>query len=282
MRLSKKFDKNISANDWTLDIEELKSKITEKTKFILLNTPHNPTGKVFSREELEKIAQVAIQHDLYVLSDEVYDQIYYEDEHVRIATLPGMWERTITVGSAGKTFGVTGWRVGWLIGPSVLLKSVVATHARTVFCVATPLQEAVARGFEEAMKNNYFQKQRDLYRKQRDYLVKVFEKLNLPVAITRGSYFLMVNTDKLDLKGVEAVKWEEKSDPNAMEPHDYTVCRWLTTEIGVTAIPPSSFYDESNYDLAKHLARFCFCKTDETLEEASKRLEKLSAFISQE
>lgn len=279
LRLQKQFDRLISANDWKLDIKELESKITDKTKFILLNTPHNPSGKVFSKSELEAIAKLAIEKDIYILSDEVYDQIYYEEPHIRIATLPNMWDRTITVGSAGKTFGVTGWRVGWLIGPPNIIKNIVATHARTVFCVATPLQEAVARGFELAGQNNYFQEQRDLYKKQRDFLIKVFSDLNIPVAKTQGSYFLMVNTESLNLDHVKSVKWEEKSDPNALEPHDYTVCRWMTTEIGVTAIPPSSFYDESNYGLARNLARFCFCKTDETLKEAASRLQRLKEFM---
>lgn len=259
-------------------MKELKSKITKKTKFLLLNTPHNPSGKVFSQKELEEIADIAKEHNIFILSDEVYDQIYFESEHKRIASIPGMWERTITVCSAGKAFGVTGWRVGWLFGPKELIKNVVSNHARTVFCVATPLQEAVARSFEKATELGYFEQQRQLYKKQRDKLVEIFGKLGIPVAVTQGSYFLMANTENLQIDA-KPIHWEEFSDPNIMEPHDYTVCRWLTTEIGVTAIPPSSFYDSENRDLARNLARFCFCKTDETISAAEKRLSKLSEYL---
>jgi kynurenine aminotransferase len=128
------------------------------------------------------------------------------------------------------------------------------------------------------MRNGYLQAQRDLYRKQRDRLIGIFGRLGLPVAVTQGSYFLMVNTEKLRVEA-EPVQWEESSDPAVLEPHDYTVCRWLTSVIGVTAIPTSSFYGPQNRHLAKNLARFCFCKTDETLDEAERRLMKLKEFL---
>ena len=146
-----------SAAEWTLDIDELRAAITPRTRMLILNTPMNPIGKVFRREELAAIAAVAIEFDLLVLSDEVYEwMVYAPAQHVRIATLPGMWERTITLGSAGKTFSVTGWKIGWAIAPAPLANAINLAHQWIPFAVTTPLQEAVAIAFEEAAKGEYF------------------------------------------------------------------------------------------------------------------------------
>ena len=132
---------NLTADSWTLDMQELESKITPKTKLLLLNTPHNPTGKVFSLVELQKIAEVCIRRNILVLSDEVYEELVFNDKkHTRICTLPGMWERTMTVSSAGKLFGATGWRVGWVYGPTEAIANCVKVQSMTVFTSVTPLQ----------------------------------------------------------------------------------------------------------------------------------------------
>jgi len=146
-----------TGQDWIIDFDELRRAITPRTKMIMLNTPHNPVGKVFTRKELEAIAALVEQHNLLVLSDEVYDCLLYDnEEHVRFATLPGMWERTITVGSAGKSFAATGWRVGWLIGPESMIKPTLAASTRIVFCTNSPLQEAAAAGLEQVKQRGFF------------------------------------------------------------------------------------------------------------------------------
>lgn len=202
----------------------------------------------------------------------------YEGELFRIATLPGMWDRTVTFGSGGKSFGVTGWRIGWVIGPQHLLKYMLAIHARTVFTTPTPLQDAVAHGLEHSLKSNYFEKATNDYLRRRDKAVKIFKDLGLPVAIPQGSYFFMVDTSRIKVDLPQRLS-EESNDPKVMETRDYAICRWLTTEIGVTAIPPSAFYQPENKHLAENMIRICFCKSDETLELATQRLEKLRQYI---
>lgn len=196
----------------------------------------------------------------------------------RIGNLPGMWDRTVTFGSGGKTFGVTGWRIGWIIGPKHLLKYILAVQARTVFTTPTPLQDAVAAGFEHCQNADYFEETREDYQRRRDRAVKIFKDLGLPVAIPKGSYFFMVDTSRIKVDLPKRPS-EEVSDPNVMEPRDYAICRWLTTECGVTAIPPSAFYSSENKPMAENMIRICFCKTDETLEAAEKRLQKLKQYI---
>lgn len=280
---------DISANDFTLDWGQLEGAITPKTKALILNTPHNPTGKVFSQEELEKIAKISIKHNLLVIADEVYDQLYFDDaRHLRIATIPGMWERSLTVGSAGKTFGVTGWRVGWVIGHEALIKNTVAIQARTIFCTSTPMQEAIALSFECAEQTKYFDKiYRPEYTKKRDILEGCFKELGLPVARTKGSFFTLVNFSPL-LKNPEFVshaklmdKRPSEEEPDQVETMDYRLCRYLTTDqsVRVTAIPPSAFYAPANRDLPSTWARFCFAKDEATLLKAKERLLTLKRWI---
>lgn len=146
MNSSKGGDGSISSATFALDMRELESKITNRTRVLVLNTPNNPLGKMYSREELEQLASLCIKHNILVLADEVYEQMYYAPEsHLSIASLPGMWERTITIGSAGKTFSVTGWKIGWALGPRHLIRYLQLVHQTAVYTVATPLQEAIAR-----------------------------------------------------------------------------------------------------------------------------------------
>ncbi|KAF9933323.1 hypothetical protein BGZ75_000792 [Mortierella antarctica] len=267
--------KDMSASEWKIDIKELESKITPRSKIIVLNTPHNPIGKVFSREELTEIGALAAKHNLLIISDEVYDRLYFDPKnHQRIATLDGFWERTITVGSGGKTFGTTGWRVGWLIGPKALLEPALAAHTRVVFCVNSPLQEAIAVGFEQADERGFFGSQISAYDHKREKLLSVFRKLGLPCTVPEGSYFILVNTDKIQVPA-------DYEFPALLHsrPKDFRTCYWLTKEIGVCAIPPTEFYSKPNQKLAENFARFAFCKTDETLDAAAERLSKLSEYI---
>ncbi|KAG0232354.1 hypothetical protein BGW42_008223 [Actinomortierella wolfii] len=267
--------KNMEASQWKVDIKELESKITPRSKIIVLNTPHNPIGKVFSREELEQIGDLAAKHNLLIISDEVYDRLFFDHKkHERIATLKNYWERTITVGSGGKTFGTTGWRVGWLIGPKALLEPALAAHTRLVFCVNSPLQEAIAVGFEKADEIGFYGSQIQQYEAKREKLLSVFRELGLPYTIPEGSYFILVNTDKIQVP-------QDYKFPEILykRPKDFRTCYWLTKEIGVCAIPPTEFYSKPNQPLAENYARFAFCKTDETLDAAAERLLKLKPYI---
>ena len=252
------------ATEWALDLDELAQAFSERTRLLVLNTPHNPVGKVFNREELTAIARLVQEHDVLVLSDEVYEWMVYDGvEHVRIASLPGMWERTITLGSAGKTFSVTGWKIGWAIAPPHLAKAILMAHQWIPFCVATPLQEAVAQAFEQAPEEGYFDWLSAMYQAKRDRLIRVLEETGFVPTAPQGSYFVVADTRQLDIPATAL---------DASEPRDVAVCRWLTTEVGVAAIPPSAFYSPEHKHLAQHLARFCFCKTDSVLDEAAQRL----------
>ena len=263
------------AEQWALDHDELAAAFSPRTKLLILNTPLNPLGKVFSRAELQEIADLVIAHNITVLSDEVYEWMVYPApeqparaaqpaqsvQHVRIATLPGMWERTITLGSAGKTFSVTGWKIGWAIAPRPLAQALLMAHQWIPFAVATPLQEAVAVAIEGAEAQGYFRWLAAMYAAKRDRLLTALADAGLPPMTPDGSYFIVVDTSALAVDVPAGVR------------RDVAVCRWLTGEVGVAAIPPSPFYSKGHQHLADNLARFTFCKTDDLLEEAARRLQ---------
>ena len=243
--------------EWSFDPEALRAAITAHTRVILLNTPHNPTGKVFSRTELEFIASVAMEHDLLVVTDEVYDRILFDDAvHVPIATLPGMWERTITINSVGKTFSLTGWKVGYAIGPERLIDAMRSVHQWVTFATSTPFQVAMAEAIPAATANGYYLDLERDYHERRDVMVKILASAGLPPLRSSGSFFVMTGF------GDHAFA------------NDVDFCRWLIVEIGVTPIPPSAFYLEPA--TAPRLLRFCFAKRLATLHEAGRRLEHLS------
>ncbi|OBZ76330.1 putative aminotransferase C6B12.04c [Grifola frondosa] len=190
------------SEEWTIDFDELRRAVTPRTKMIIVNTPHNPVGKVFSRQELEQIAAIAEEHNLIVMSDEVYDTLVFDGrEHVRIATLPGMWDRTVTVGSAGKMFAATGWRVGWLIGPPSIIGPTLAASTRIVFCSNSPLQEAAAVGLEQARERGFFEQQLREYDERRKILTEGFDRLGMKYTMPEGSYFALLD--------ISNVRWPE-------------------------------------------------------------------------
>ncbi len=246
----------LHAPDWRFDPEELAAAFSDQTKLFLLNTPHNPTGKVFTRSELEQIADLCQQHDVTVITDEVYDRIVFdENEHIPIATLPGMWERTLTVNSTGKTFSMTGWKIGFTVGPADLNAAIRATHQFSTFATATPFQEAMAVALETAEERGYYQQLRDEYAERRDRLRAVLADTSLPPLECQGAYFLMSDVT-----------------PHGFD-NDIDFCRYLVTEAGVAAIPPSAFYLDPA--TAPPLARFCFAKKFETIDAAAERLSRL-------
>lgn len=250
--------------DWSFDAEALRAVVSDRTKLILLNTPHNPTGKVFTRDEMKAVAAVAQDRDLVVVTDEVYDRITFDGApHVPIATLPGMWERTLTINSTGKTFSLTGWKIGYAIGPDWLQNALRSVHQFVTFATATPFQEAMAEALELARSNGYYEDLRRDYDARRTLLAGYLEDAGLPALPVQGSYFLMVPFQHLDVRFTT----------------DVAFCRWLIEEIGVTPIPPSAFYLDPL--TAPKMVRFCFAKERETLHEAGRRLDRVAAALGE-
>lgn len=260
------------ARDWVLDPDELTAAFNERTRLIVINTPQNALGKVYTRAELEMIARLVQQCDAYVLSDEVYEWMVYPVDDadavasplLRMATLPGMWERTITLGSAGKTFSVTGWKIGWVIAPPDIIYALLMAHQWIPFTVATPLQEAVAVSFETAPHEGYFEWLPNMYRAKRDRLIQTLLDVGLTPIQPDGSYFILADTSGLNVPDVSGKR------------RDINICHWLPRAIGVVAIPPSHFYSPPHQYLTDNLVRFTFCKTDELLSAGAERLQKLT------
>jgi aspartate/methionine/tyrosine aminotransferase len=245
-----------SSATWWFDPEELRAAFAQGPRLIVLNTPHNPTGKVFSRAELELIAELCVEHDVLALCDEVYDRLTYDGaRHESLALLPGMWERTLTLNSVGKTFSVTGWKVGYAVGGERLNHALRQAHQWVTFATATPLQQAAAVALEQAGADGYYAELRREYAARRDLLRGALERAGLPTLPVEGSYFISVD--------IAALGYTD----------DLRFCRWLTSEVGVAAIPVSVFY--SNPAGAPPLARFCFAKRDETILAAGEKLAAL-------
>lgn len=261
---------------WRLDVKELEAALTPRSRILLLNTPHNPTGKVFSREELEAIAAVVKAHPrLVVLCDEVYEHLTYDGtEHVRLASLPGMWERCVTVSSSGKTFSVTGWKVGWCVGPHALVRSVMAANAWVQFSVPTPTQAAVAKALVVADApyeghETYYHALRASYAKKRQVLVDALSAAGLDPIVPEAGFFVMTGTAAMD----PPAEYLAESTPSCPEmTRDWALARYLTIVHGVACIPPSAFYCDKTKPLAANLLRFAFCKTDAELARAAERL----------
>lgn len=281
IKFPQKFDtENVSGNDWKVDWESLEAAISPKTKIILINTPHNPIGKVFNEEELLRIGKLAIKHNLIVVSDEVYENLYYLPEFPRPAalkSLPELAERTFTVGSAGKSFAATGWRIGWVQGPSELIKYVTSAHTRICFSTPAPLQQAVSEALDTAAQNDYFAITRKDYEKKYEIFVSVFDELGLPYTSAQGGYFLLVNFKKL--KVPEDYVYPE--DIKGRGTNDYKLVYWLIKEIGVVGIPPTEFVQPSKRrgNPLENSVRFAVCKDDSMLEEAVKRLKNLKKYL---
>ena len=244
----------LRAPDFRLDVERLRAAVTARTKVILLNTPHNPTGTVLTTSELQAVAAVAIEHDLIVVTDEVYEHLVYDGAHTPISTLPGMFERTVTISSAGKTFAFTGWKVGWVTGPVELVAAVRTTQQFMTFTNAAPMQPAVAHGL--LMADTYFETLTNDMRRKRDLLCEGLAGVGFDTFKPSGTYFVTADIRPLGY-------------------HDgYQFCRDLPILAGVVAIPHAVFYD--NVEFGEPLVRFAFCKRDEMLTEAISRLHALA------
>lgn len=250
----------LRAPDWSFDPADAEAAFGPRTKLLLLNTPHNPTGKVFRREELEVLADLCLRWDVVAVTDEVYDRITYgAADHLSLATLPGMRERTLTINSTGKTFSMTGWKIGYAIGPAGLNAALRTVHQFVTFATATPFQEAMADALAIAPQIGYYEQLKREYDDRRVMLEQALTGAGLPVLPVEGAYFLMADVSGLGF-----------SD-------DAGFCRWLTREVGVAAVPPSAFYADPAQ--APLLARFCFAKREDTIAQAAERLQRLPALL---
>jgi len=232
------------------DRDEVRKAFGPRTKAIIVNTPNNPTGRVFTRDELTFIASLCIEHDVVAVTDEIYEHIRYEGEHIPMATLPGMAERTVTISGASKTFSVTGWRVGWIVAPPELTAGIRKVHDFVTVGAPAPLQEAVAAGL--ALGRPYYDTLSAEYRKRRDLLVPALEAAGFAPRKPEGAYYVLCDITPFDFDD------------------DTAFAHWLVSEVGVAGVPGSSFYSEPA--LGKHLIRFTFCKTHDVLAAAAERL----------
>lgn len=241
----------------TFEVDEtaLRSAFSDKTRAVLINTPHNPTGKIFTRRELQLIAELCIKHNAIAIMDEVYERLVFEGEHVRMCTLPGMWERTVTLSSLGKTFSLTGWKIGWAIAPGSLTGGIRAAHQFLTFATATPLQHGAVAAINAP--DSYYDEFVAEYRTRRDILVEGLARIGFEVYPPAGTYFVLADHTRFGFGT------------------DVAFCKHMIEEIGVAAIPPSSFYHDAKDGY--NLVRFAFCKTEDTLREALERMAKLKA-----
>ena len=239
--------------EFALRAEALEAAVTPATRAIVINTPHNPSGRVFTRAELEAVAALCLRHDLVAITDEVYENMCYEGDHISLAALPGMWERTVTLSSLGKTFSLTGWKIGWAIAPEDLTAGVRAAHQFLTFATATPLQHAAAAAL--AAPPSYYQDLKTSYRHKRDLLANGLTEAGFEVYMPEGTYFLLADHRRFGFAD------------------DVSFVHHLIDHVGVAAIPPSAFYHRK--EDAASLVRFAFCKDEATLTEAIARLARL-------
>ncbi len=238
--------------NWTLEPDRLAAAFSDKTKLVLLNTPMNPTGKVFTLEELEQIAEQVQKYDAYAVCDEVYEHIVFGlSRHIPIATLPGMGERTVRIGSAGKTFSLTGWKVGYVTGCTELIARIAKAHQFVTFTTPPALQQAVAYGLNK--DDEFYEKLQIDMQSKRNYFKYGLENAGFETAACDGTYFINVDIRSIGFTGT-----------------DEEFCRLIITEAGVAALPVSAFYMSDNAE--NHFVRFCFCKREDVLSDAVTRL----------
>jgi aspartate/methionine/tyrosine aminotransferase len=244
--------------DWRLDADRLRKAFNKKTKAIVVNTPHNPTGRVLTREEIDVIAELCIEHDAWAITDGPYEHMVYSGHHHEIATWPGMRERTITISSLSKTYSCTGWRIGWIIAPPAQTSPIRKVHDFLTVGAPAPLQTAAAVGF--AFDREYYNHFTADYKAKREFMSAVLREVGFEFAVPEGAYYIFTDFSKL-------------SDLD-----DVTFAKWMTQEIGVATVPGSSFY--SNKEDGRQFTRFAFCKKQETLDHAAERLSRLRAALT--
>jgi N-succinyldiaminopimelate aminotransferase len=241
--------------DYSFDVDALRSSFTPRTRLVLLNTPHNPTGKVFSRAELDVVAKLCVEHDVLAVTDEVYEHLVFDGEHVPLATFPGMRERTVTISSGGKTFSCTGWKVGWACAPADLVAAVRTAKQFLTYVNAGPLQYGIAAGL--GLPDAVFTSLASDLREKRDRLSRGLTDAGLTVFASHGTYFVTTDIRALG------------------EQDGLAFCRALPARCGVVAVPNVVFYDDREAGLP--LVRFAFCKRLDVIDEAVARLKALRA-----
>lgn len=285
-----------AARSFSLDIDALSNAMGPQTAAIIVNTPQNPTGKAFEEEELLAISDLVRAHpQVVVISDEVYKFMIFDPPqqpvanddfatrpigHVHFATLPDMWSRTITVSSAGKTFGITGWQIGWAIGPERFLGPMQRYMSNLQFCAPTLMQRALTQVLKQADEpfrgySSYYEWLRDNYSSRRKQMVSALEGAGIPTVTSQGGFFLLADISGMcGPDGPLGDVWDEVSQPGEAE--DWTFCRALAQKLGVVALPMSPFFGaDTPVHVRTRFVRFCFAKTDSTLAEAARRLQML-------
>lgn len=244
---------NLQPPHWRIERAAIEQQLTTKTRLIALNSPHNPTGRVLTREELQIVAHIACERDLIVICDEVYEHIVFDGRsHIPLMSLPGMRDRCVRIGSAGKTFSMTGWRIGYASGPADLISAMMKAHQFLGYTCPPHLQAAVAEGL--ALGDDYYSGLAGTMQEKRDFLSKGLARAGFDVLQTEGTYFVTV-----DIRPVSALD-------------DFDFCRELTERAGVAAVPVSAFYPVGDARAPRNLIRFCFCKKFDVLEEGLRRL----------
>ena len=243
--------------NWTLDPEKLRKAFTSRTKAIIVNTPHNPTGRVFTRDEMTLIADLCVEHDVWAITDAPYEHMVYAGHHHEIATWPGMRERTITISSLSKTYSATGWRIGWIIAPPEQTGPIRKIHDFLTVGAPAPLQTAAAVGF--AFDAEYYNHFTNEYKSRREFMTRVLRDQGFEFATPEGAYYIFADFSKI-------------SDLD-----DVTFAKWLAAEVGVATVPGSSFY--SKKEDGRTFTRFAFCKKQETLNDAAERLSRIKELL---
>jgi aspartate/methionine/tyrosine aminotransferase len=247
-----------SGGEWTFDEQELRHAFQRHTKAIIVNTPNNPTGKVFNRKELELIRDLCVEYNVLAITDEIYEHILYDgSEHISLARLDGMRDRTITINGLSKSYSVTGWRVGWAVAPPAITNAIRKVHDFLTVGAPAPLQEAGAVALN--LPANYYRELAERYRTRRDHLIPALEKAGFHCYRPRGAYYVMTDISAFAFAS------------------DVEFAAYLVKEIGIACVPGSSFYKHPK-DGAQQV-RFAFCKKPETLDEAARRLEKLKTHL---
>jgi aminotransferase len=244
--------------EFGFDPERLARAVTPRTKAVIFNSPNNPSGKVFSRADLQAIADICLKHDLLAITDEIYEHIVYDGlGHTPIATLPGMAERTITISGISKSYSVTGWRIGWAVAPPEISVGIRRAHDFITVGAPAPLQEAAVTAL--TLPDSYYVELREKYQARRDLLLPYVERAGFVAWKPRGAYYILTEAGHF----IKALGLED----------DTAFAMWLIKEVGVATVPGSSFY--AHPELGRTKIRFCFPKTDDMLREAGERLQKL-------
>ena len=243
-----------AAPDWDISFEDFEAAITERTRAVIVNTPSNPSGKIWTRAELERTAELCAKHDLVVFTDEIYEHFLYDgNAHICPATLPGMWERSVTISGLSKTFSITGWRIGYCLAPADVAAAIGNFNDLVYVCAPTPLQIGAAAGLMQ-LDDDYFSALAAKYKTKRDKLCGVLDAVGLTPCIPQGAYYVLADTSMLP---------GTNSNERAMN---------LLKTTGVAAVPGQSFFTGGDGDA---IARFCFAKEDDVIDEACRRLETL-------